>query len=63
MSEKDDCVYRAGDYDYRFCAVRGLERRKIYYKGNWENVTGTILETMTPEELRACANVMENRLK
>lgn len=48
----------SSEYMYRFTAVRGLERRK-FYGGLWESVTGQILEQMTADELRKCADVMD----
>ena len=45
-------------YKYRFTTVRGLERRK-YYSSVWENVTGGVLECMTADELRQCADAMD----
>ena len=47
-----------GKYEYRYVAVRGLERR-THYPHRWEPVTGAAFEEMTPQELRHCANVME----
>jgi hypothetical protein len=47
------------EYEYRFCAVRGLERRK-YYSPVWNNVTGAMMETMTAEELRQCADAIDD---
>ena len=46
------------NYEYRYVAARGLERRNIHSR-HWEPVTGAAFEEMTAEELRHCANVME----
>ena len=45
-------------YEYRYQAARGLERRKTYSE-YWQSVTGRVLEQMTAEELRVCADAME----
>ena len=47
------------DYKYRYQAVRGLERRKPLGSHPWESITGAILETMTADELRECADAMD----
>ena len=49
------------DYKYRYQAVRGLERRKPLGSHPWESITGAILETMTADELRECADAMDAR--
>lgn len=51
-----------GDYEYRFIAVRGLERRRITER-YWQNVTGTELEAMSWEELEHCAHLMRDAAK
>lgn len=47
-----------GDYEYRYVAVRGLERRRVTSRF-WERVTPEMLASMTPKELRHVADVME----
>lgn len=48
-----------GDYEYRYLAVHGLERRNPSYTSRWERVTPEMLASMTPKELRHVAYVME----
>ncbi len=45
-------------YEYRYQAARGLERRETYSQ-YWQPVTGRVLEQMTAEELRVCADAMD----
>lgn len=47
-----------GDYEYRYVAARGLERREIWSR-HWHAVTPGELAAMTPKELRHVADVME----
>src|SRR5690606_7125299 len=47
-----------GDYEYRYVAVHGLERRRVSSRF-WERVTPEMLASMTPKELRHVADVME----
>lgn len=45
-------------YEYRYQAARGLERREPY-SCYWDPVNGAVLERMTSQELRACADAMD----
>jgi len=47
-----------GDYEYRYVAVHGLERRQVTSR-SWERVTPEMLARMTPKELRHVADVIE----
>lgn len=49
---------RHNGYEYRYQAARGLERRQLYSR-YWQSVDGHALEQMTAEELRACADTMD----
>lgn len=49
-----------GDYEYRYVAVHGLERRRVISRF-WERVTPEMLASMMPKELRHVADVMEAR--
>lgn len=49
---------RHEDYEYRYQAARGLERRETHSL-YWKPVNGATLERMTAAELRACAAAMD----
>ena len=46
------------EYEYRYVAVRGLERRATSSR-YWESVAPEMLARMTPDELRHVADVMD----
>lgn len=51
-----------GDYEYRYQAACGLQRRKIIYS-HFERVSGPHFEAMDADELEHCAKVMRQALK
>lgn len=51
-----------GDYEYRYQAACGLQRRKIYHS-TFNRVIGPDFEQMTADELEHCAKVMRQALK
>ncbi|PWU76161.1 hypothetical protein DK867_02505 [Ochrobactrum sp. POC9] len=51
-----------GDYEYRYQAACGLQRRKVYVS-SFYRVTGADFEQMTADELEHCAKVMRQALK
>jgi len=59
MSPVDRTNY-CGDYEYRFVAACGLERRLIYSQ-YWSRVHDAEYATMTPTELRHIANVIDRK--
>lgn len=50
---------RYDDYNYRYCSVRGLERRATVSR-YWHRVTGDDLEQMNADELEHCAHIMRD---